>query len=84
MAKHISGRQRIARFSGLSTGRYRQLRIEEAEPNLGFPTEKTLPLKPNYYQLVTFDDGDTYYRYWQVPPIGFNSIGLSIFDEILL
>jgi len=81
MAKHISGRQRIARFSGLSTGRYRQLRIEEAEPNLGFPTEKTLPLKPNYYQLVTFDDGDTYDRYWQVPPIGFNSIGLSIFDE---
>ena len=81
MAKHISGRQRIVRFSGLSTGRYRQLRIEEAEPNLGFPTEKTLPLKDNYYQLVTFDGGDISDRYWQVPPVGLNSIGLSIFDE---
>ena len=78
--QHITGRKRIPGYAGLTTGRDLQLRIQEAEPNLGFPTEKTLPLKSSYYQLVTYDGGDVGERYWQVAP-GTAVTGISVFDE---
>jgi len=76
--KHISGRRKLVPFAGLTTGRYRQLRVTEGEPSLGFVTEKTLPLAGNYYQLVTYGDGDITERYWQVAPAGIIT-GISIF-----
>jgi hypothetical protein len=78
--KHITGRKKVPNYAGLTTGRDIQLRIEEAEPNLGFPTEKSLPLKSSYYQLVTYDGGDVGERYWQVAP-GTAVTGISLFDE---
>ena len=78
--QHITGRKRIPNFAGLTTNRDLQLRIEEAEPNLGFPTEKTLPLKSGYYQLVTYDGGDVGERYWQTAP-GTAVTGITLFDE---
>ena len=78
--QHITGRKRVSGYAGLTTGRDTQLRIQEAEPNLGFPTEKTLPLKSAYYQLVTYDGGDVGERYWQVAP-GTAVTGISVFDE---
>jgi len=78
--QHITGRKRIPNFAGLTTNRDLQLRIEEAEPNLGFPTEKTLPLKSEYYQLVTYEGGDVGERYWQTAP-GTAVTGISLFDE---
>ena len=56
--KHISGRRKLVPFAGLTTGRYRQLRVTEGEPSLGFVTEKTLPLNEDYYQLVTYGEGE--------------------------
>jgi len=76
--KHISGRRKLVPFAGLTTGRYRQLRVTEGEPSLGFVTEKTLPLNEDYYQLVTYGEGDIAERYWQVAPAGIIT-GISIF-----
>jgi hypothetical protein len=82
--KHISGRRKLVPFAGLTTGRYRQLRVTEGEPSLGFVTEKTLPLEENYYQLVTYGEGEISERYWQVAPAGIIT-GISIFrnDSII-
>jgi len=76
--KHISGRKKLVPLAGLTTGRYRQLRVTEGEPSLGFVTEKTLPLNEDYYQLVTFGEGEINQRYWQVAPAGIIT-GISIF-----
>jgi len=76
--KHISGRRKLVPFAGLTTGRYRQLRVTEGEPSLGFVTEKTLPLNEDYYQLVTYGEGEISERYWQVAPAGIIT-GISIF-----
>lgn len=79
--EHISGRKRLVSFSGLTTGRYQQLRLEEAEPNLGFPTEKTLPLAAQYFQLVTTDTADNISeRYWQQAPAGVIT-AVSVFND---
>ena len=55
MAKYGSGSKKVTPNVGLRTSRYQYLALEDAEPNLGFTTEKVLPLKDNYYQLVSFD-----------------------------
>ena len=80
MAKYGSGSKKVTPNVGLRTSRYQYLALEDAEPNLGFTTEKVLPLKDNYYQLVSFDGGTVYDRYWQVAPAGIIT-GISIFDE---
>jgi hypothetical protein len=80
MAKYGSGSKKVTPNVGLRTSRYQYLTLEDAEPNLGFTTEKVLPLKDNYYQLVSFDGGTVYDRYWQVAPAGIIT-GISIFDE---
>jgi hypothetical protein len=78
--RYLSGKQKVSPFSGLSTDRHVFLSPEEAEPNLGYPTEKSLPVKDYYYQLVTFENGGQYDRYWQVAPAGIVT-GISVFDE---
>jgi hypothetical protein len=80
MAKYGSGSKKVTPNVGLRTSRYQYLALEDAEPNLGFTTEKVLPLKDNYYQLVSFDGGTVYDRYWQAAPAGIIT-GISIFDE---
>ena len=80
MAKYGSGSKKVTPNVGLRTGRYQYLALEDAEPNLGFTSEKVLPLKDNYYQLVSFDGGTVYDRYWQVAPAGIIT-GITIFDE---
>ena len=80
MAKYGSGSKKVTPNVGLRTNRYQYLALEDAEPNLGFTTEKVLPIKDNYYQLVSFDGGTVYDRYWQVAPAGIIT-GISVFDE---
>ena len=80
MAKYGSGSKKVTPNVGLRTNRYQYLALEDAEPNLGFTTEKILPIKDNYYQLVSFDGGTVYDRYWQVAPAGIIT-GISVFDE---
>jgi Chaperone of endosialidase len=83
MAKYGSGSKKVTPNAGLRTSRYQYLALEDAEPNLGFTSEKVLPIKDNYYQLVSFDGGTVYDRYWQVAPAGIIT-GISIFDEGLI
>ena len=78
--QHISGRKKVPDFSGITSGRNLQLRIEEAEPNLGFATEKTLPIQNQYYQLVTWAGAGITERYWQQAPAGVIT-AISIFND---
>jgi microcystin-dependent protein len=78
--RYLSGKQKLTPFSGLSTDRHVFLSPEEAEPNLGYPGERALPVKDYYYNLVTFENGGQYDRYWQVPPAGIVT-GISVFEE---
>ena len=79
--RFLSGKRKLAALSGLSTDRHVYLSPEETEPNLGFVGEKTLPIRDEYYQLVTVENGGQYDRYWQVAPSGILTTGLTIFDE---
>ena len=79
--RFLSGRRKLTPLTGLSTDRHVYLSPEETEPNLGFVGEKTLPLRDEYYQLVTVENGGQYDRYWQVAPSGILTTGISIFDE---
>tara|TARA_B100001996_G_scaffold118317_1_gene89542 strand:- start:7647 stop:10286 length:2640 start_codon:yes stop_codon:yes gene_type:complete len=80
-ARFLSGKRKLSTLSGLSTDRHVYLSPEETEPNLGFVGEKTLPIRDEYYQLVTVENGGQYDRYWQVAPSGILTTGLTIFDE---
>lgn len=85
MAKFLSGRENVREFSGLSTDRHLYLGLDEAEPNLGYPGEKSLVLAESYYTLVTIDNGTTYDRYWvTTPPSGLSAAGISVYDEGVL
>ena len=79
--RYLSGRVKVSNNSGLSTTRHRYLSPSEAEPNLGFVGEKTLPASGTYYKLVTVPNGNVYDRYWQpdLPATLVN--GITIFDE---
>ena len=79
--RFLSGKRKLTPLTGLSTDRHVYLSPEETEPNLGFVGEKTLPLRDEYYQLVTVENGGQYDRYWQVAPSGILTTGISIFDE---
>ena len=79
--RFLSGRRKLAPLTGLGTDRHVYLSPEETEPNLGFVGEKTLPIRDEYYQLVTIENGGQYDRYWQVAPSGILTTGLTIFDE---
>jgi hypothetical protein len=85
MAKFLSGRENVREFSGLSTDRHLYLGLDEAEPNLGYPGEKSLILAESYYTLVTIDNGSVYDRYWvTTPPSGLSAAGISVYDEGVL
>ena len=79
--RYLSGKRKLAPLTGLSTDRHVYLSPEETEPNLGFVGEKILPLKDEYYQLVSFDGAGQYDRYWQVAPAGIITTGISVFEE---
>jgi hypothetical protein len=79
--RYSSGRKKLRSFYGLSTSRYKYIGLDEVEPNLGYVNEKAIPVKDLYYQLVTFEGGGTFDRYWQaLPPVGVVT-GISIFNE---
>jgi microcystin-dependent protein len=78
--RYLSGKQKLTPLSGLSTDRHVFLSPQEAEPNLGYPGERSLPVKDYYYNLVTFENGGQYDRYWQVAPAGIIT-GISVFEE---
>ena len=80
--KYLSGRNKVKPFSGLSTDRHKYLHLDEAEPNLGYPGEKSvIGLAGTYYKLITLDSNNLYDRYWiaESPQNYLN--GLSVFDE---
>ena len=79
-SRYVSGKNKLKPLTGLSTDRHVFLSPDETEPNLGYPGERALPIKDFYYQLVTFENGGQYDRYWQVAPAGIVT-GISIFDE---
>ena len=58
--RYLSGKRKLAPLTGLSTDRHVYLSPEETEPNLGFVGEKILPLKDEYYQLVSFAGAGQY------------------------
>ena len=81
MADYLSGRKKVRDSSELSSDRHLYIRLEEAEPNLGIPGEKPLPISETYYKLLTIPDGTTYDRYWETEiPAGIIT-GISVFDE---
>lgn len=69
MTRYISGKKKVTPFLGLSTNRNRYLGLEQAEPNLGYPGEKIVPISSVYYSLVTINNGTVYDRYWIEPGI---------------
>ena len=81
MAKYGSNRKKLNSFSGLSSERYKYVGLEDVEPNLGYPGEKTIPLSSKYYNLITIENSGVSDRYWQeIAPATFTG-GISIFDE---
>ena len=79
--RYLSGRVKVSKNAGLGTDRHLYLSPSDAEPNLGFPGEKSVPISGTYYRLVTIPNGDTYDRYWQVDTPASLVDGISIFDE---
>jgi hypothetical protein len=87
MPNYFSKKVKTTPNSGLSTDRHLFLNLEQAEPNLGYPGEKTvgIPLSENYYKLITIDGGTLSDRYWlKEPPASFSANGISIYDENIL
>ena len=79
--RYLSGRVKLTAKAGLGTDRHLYLSPSDAEPNLGYPGEKSVPISGTYYRLVTIPNGDTYDRYWQVDSPATLVDGISIFDE---
>ena len=79
--RYLSGRVKVTGKAGLGTDRHLYLSPSDAEPNLGFPGEKSIPVAGSYYRLVTIPNGSTYDRYWQVDVPASLVDGISIFDE---
>ena len=84
MAKYLSNRAKRVPQSAISTDRYQYLSLSEAEPHLGYPGEKSIPLSPRYYNLVTIENGEDSDRYWQELPPATLVSGISVFDEGIL
>jgi hypothetical protein len=63
--RYLSGRVKVSKNAGLGTDRHLYLSPSDAEPNLGYPGEKSVPVSGSYYRLVTIPNGTTYDRYWQ-------------------
>ena len=84
MAKYLSNRAKRVPQSAISTDRYQYLSLSEAEPHLGYPGEKSIPLSPKYYNLVTIENAEDSDRYWQELPPATLVNGISIFDEGIL
>jgi hypothetical protein len=84
MPNYFSKKVKTTPNSGLSSDRYLFLNLEQAEPNLGYPGEKTggIPLSEDYYKLITIDGGTLKDRYWlKQPPVNFSANGISIYNE---
>ena len=79
--RYLSGRVKLTAKAGLGTDRHLYLSPSDAEPNLGYPGEKSVPISGTYYRLVTIPNGNTYDRYWQVDSPASLVDGISIFDE---
>lgn len=64
--RYLSGREKLNSVENLSKDRHLYLRINQAEPNLGYVGEKSLPAGiSTFYSLVTVNNGTTYDRYWK-------------------
>lgn len=73
--KYLSGREKLNSFDNLHKDRHLYLKLSEAEPNLGYVSEKNLPSGiSTFYSLVTIENGTSYDRYWK-------EVGLRIKDE---
>lgn len=73
--RYLSGREKLSSFDNLYKGRHLYLGLNEAEPNLGYVGEKTLPTGVStFYSLVTVENGTSYDRYWK-------EVGLRVEDE---
>ena len=79
--RYLSGRVKIKNNAGLGTDRHLYLDPSDAEPNLGYPGEKSVPLSGTYYRLITIPNGSVYDRYWQADSPASLVDGISIFDE---
>jgi hypothetical protein len=66
MPNYFSKKVKTTPNNKLSSDRNLFLNLEQAEPNLGYPGEKSggIPLSQNYYKLVTTDSGTLNDRYW--------------------
>jgi hypothetical protein len=87
MPNYFSKKVKTTPNNKLSSDRNLFLNLEQAEPNLGYPGEKSggIPLSQNYYKLVTTDSGTLNDRYWLTePPANFSANGISIYDENIL
>lgn len=73
--RYLSGREKLSSFDNLHKDRHLYLKLSEAEPNLGYVSEKNLPSGiSTFYSLVTIENGTSYDRYWK-------EVGLRIKDE---
>ena len=86
MQKYLSQKLKTTPNSGLSSDRHLYIGLEQAEPNLGYPGEKSssIPLSENYYKLITIDGANLMDRYWVIESPAKLTNGLSIYDENVL
>lgn len=71
MARLLSGRVKVTPPSGVSTDRYSYLKLQEAEPNAGLPSN-------DGYVLASNTDGS---RFWRSAPGASAISGITIKDE---
>jgi len=77
--RYLSGREKLNSFQNLHKDRHLYLRINDAEPNLGYVGEKNLPPGiSTYYSLVTIDNGTSFDRYWKEQGIRIQDEGQQV------
>ena len=82
--RYLSGRVKVSKNAGLGTDRHLYLSPSDAEPNLGYPGEKSVPISGTYYRLITIPNGNTYDRYWQVDSQASLVDGIVTYDDFPL
>jgi hypothetical protein len=83
MPNYFSKKVKTTPNSGLSSDRYLFLNLEQAEPNLGYPGEKTggIPLSEDYYSLAIKNNSTFSDKFWINDTNILSVSGISIFKD---